>query len=855
MRKGAKSKMSRLTKNISKILVCALLLALIFPLVNLGGGSLATNSGQVKVQDHQFIILEQDSSGKAKNVRVVDWLALKGDGTVDVKRTTGLKEPPLIQNMKGFSAPDVKDDTITWNGLKANGTVNVSNVITMNILQKEDLAESAMTEKVPLEVRYNYYLDGKKVKDLKDIAGKSGKFRLECYMKNLSKKKELVTYTDSANGERKSEVAECYLPLVITPMDWYFDNTVFSNVKAHQNVVISYIPTDYQLSFVAPLFPPATAEDDFTIWMEADVKNFSMKPLTLTCAFVFPRTNQVDPIPLFQAGLAQLYNGVLQLGAGFGLMLAGLGAPGTSTTLIDGISQINDGLELMGDPATGLPYAESAISGQFIPGVEELIAGLGSEETPDTLLYGADQIFGGLSQVKAGIGTAETANTLLGGIGLPTDSATAGRLTLLGGLNDIKAGIGNTTDSFLAGQATLLGGLNDIKTGIGNPTDSFLGGQTTLRGGLNDLAGPLPAFVTLFKPETRVDGSGIPANVYTALTYMKNYLDTANALPQTDFAEATAKLASYATARDAIELYIDSTPGLLTRLCTGSNPLTTAYLGLVFMQIGVGNPTDSFPAQKSLYAGINSIGTGVGNPTDSFLAGQKTLFGGLNDIKAGIGNATTPNTLLGGIGLPTDSALAGKLTLLGGLNDISAGLGSVTTPDTLLYGINAMYEGLSLVKGKVQTGSMENPGMYEGLQMLDTGLQTAVAGIGSASTSNTLLWGTDQMRDGLEELKAGITRAAREGTDVMKEGIGTSLKELDLTVGQLAAITERGEKFDTFLGRVENKGSTSDVRFLFQTKPVQNPNQNLGWLIALVLSLVGAAVLVVLGLFAFKRYA
>ncbi|MDP2952334.1 MAG: hypothetical protein Q8O76_03345, partial [Chloroflexota bacterium] len=206
--------MSRLTKNISKILACALLLALIFPLVNLGGGSLATNSGQVKVQDHQFIILEQDPSGKAKNVRVVDWLALKGDGTVDVQRTTGLKEPPLIQNMKGFSAPEVKDDTITWNGLKANGTVNVSNVITMNILHKDDLAKSAMTEKVPLEVRYSYYLDGKKVKDLKDIAGKSGKFRLECYMKNLSKKKELVTYTDSANGERKSEVAECYLPLV-----------------------------------------------------------------------------------------------------------------------------------------------------------------------------------------------------------------------------------------------------------------------------------------------------------------------------------------------------------------------------------------------------------------------------------------------------------------------------------------------------------------------------------------------------------------------------------------------------------------------------------------------------------------
>jgi len=89
----------------------------------------------------------------------------------------------------------------------------------------------------------------------------------------------------------------------------------------------------------------------------------------------------------------------------------------------------------------------------------------------------------------------------------------------------------------------------------------------------------------------------------------------------------------------------------------------------------------------------------------------------------------------------------------------------------------------------------------------------------------------------------------------MVPAIADSLKQLDVTVGQLEAIAQRGAKFDTFLGRVENTGSTSDTRFLLQTKPVQNPNQGNGWLIALVISLVGGAALVVLGLFAFKRYA
>lgn len=98
-------------------------------------------------------------------------------------------------------------------------------------------------------------------------------------------------------------------------------------------------------------------------------------------------------------------------------------------------------------------------------------------------------------------------------------------------------------------------------------------------------------------------------------------------------------------------------------------------------------------------------------------------------------------------------------------------------------------------------------------------------------------------------------QATTQGTDVMLAAIGDSLKQLDLTVGQLEAIAQRGEKFDTFMGRVENRGSTSDMRFLLQTKPVQNPNQGKGWLIALVISLVGGAALVVLGLFAFKKFA
>jgi hypothetical protein len=874
--------MSRVTKKISKMLVCALVLALTFPLIYMVSGSVATSNGEnVKVQDHQFIIEEMDPSGKVETVRVMDWMALKGDGTVDVERTigTGLTKPPKIQNMKGFKAPEIQGDMIIWKGLEAKGTVNVSNVISQSILNKDDVTESTLAEKIPLEVKYSYFMDGKRAKDLKDLAGKSGHFRLECYMKNLSKKKELVTYTDSATGERKSEIAEVYLPLVISPMDWDFDNDIFSNVKTDPTGIISYIPTDFKISWSIPLFPPATKPDN-TIWMEADVKNFSMKPLSLTCAFIFPETNQRDPIPEFQASLAQLYGGVQQLGAGLVQMIAGLGSAGMSQTLIWGISQLLGGLEQMADPVAGLPFAELNVRTQFIPGAEELIAGLGSAQTPDTLLYGADQMFSGLSQISAGIGSATTPDSLLEGIGLPTDSATAGQRTLLGALNDIKAGIGdaatpdtllagigNPTDSALAGQLTLFGGLNDIKGGIGSTST-----PDTLSSGLFVLYSQLPTFAEGFKPvvafQTVLPGVTAPANVYTAfqLIYDPTWKDP------------LAPLFGYATDHQgSVQLLLDGVPGLADGLLvqlTGSpyEPVPpadpSAYQGVLQIQAGIGTPTDSFQTgQETLFGGLNDIKAGIGSattpnsllegiglPTDSALAGQRTLLGALNDIKGGIGSASTPDTILAGIGLPTDSATAGQLTLLGGLNDIKGGIGSATTPNTLLFGANAIFGGLTQIRAAASTGDMANPGLLEGLQLLDAGLSEAVVGLGSASNSNSLIGGTTQIEDGLEQLKAGVEEASAGVNGQMAPGLAEGLKTLDLTVGQLEAIAQRGDKFDTFLGRVKNKGSTSDMRFLLQTKPVENPYRNLGWLIALVLSLVGATVLVLLGRFAYQKY-
>lgn len=225
---------------------------------------------------------------------------------------------------------------------------------------------------------------------------------------------------------------------------------------------------------------------------------------------------------------------------------------------------------------------------------------------------------------------------------------------------------------------------------------------------------------------------------------------------------------------------------------------------------------------------LNMSGTALGDVNQ--------ILGGFQNMRAIIGSAGTPHTI--------QYDLSNVIT---GANVLKGEVGNVTSPGTAMYDTNSLLSSLYQMKAETSTGSQTNPGLLEGLEQLGSGLSEAASGAGLMES------GSGQIVGGLEMLKAGLMRAVNEGTDVMGAALGESLKELDLTVGQLEAIAERGETYNTFLGPLKDEGSTSDIRFLLQTKPVQNPSENNGWLIALIISIVGAAALVVFGLFAFRK--
>ncbi len=288
--------------------------------------------------------------------------------------------------------PELDGDYLVWKNV---GTGTNSNTVSDTQFSKSMVTEAKT--RIPLDVSYKYYFNDKLVNSPKDIEGKTGHFRLEASFTNTSSEKTPVKYKDPDTGETVVAKTDVYLPLVIQPYLWKFDNQHFFNVETDPTAVTIYKPDAVQPGWTIPLFPPAT-DDTAKIWVEADVKDFSMPVLTLAVAFVFPESNQKDALEQLTPGIKALYEGIKQLDGGLNTAVAGLGSAATPDTLIYGISQIYDGLLTLSSNTEGLGAAKAGLDNQIIPGVDKMIPGV------DQLYGGTDLVLGGLAGLKAGVG-------------------------------------------------------------------------------------------------------------------------------------------------------------------------------------------------------------------------------------------------------------------------------------------------------------------------------------------------------------------------------------------------------------------------------------------------------------------
>jgi putative membrane protein len=846
--------MKKRLKRFSLVILAAVLVIAVTAIIPAGAEAPKGSQGEGKAISNEFVFLETDPLGNVEKAQVYDWLSVKEKGSFDVRLKKTLDGKTKWQAIKGTVTPKDDGNYIVW---KVD-TEGAENLLAVTNLDKGMVEEAAT--RIPLDIRYEYWFDGQKITDPSEITGKSGRFKLQLTLRNTSKEKRKVKYVDPKTGVEKEEEVEVYLPLVIQPYDWDFDNKVFYNLETDPTGIIVYLPDFYRLGWSIPLFPPAT-EESHTIWVSADVKNFRMPTLTLLVAFILPHTNQADPIPTFKSGLESVYGGVKKLDEGLRQMRSGVGDPATENTLLNGITKIHEGLSKMAS-ANAVPAMKSGLDDKLIPGIRQMYAGIGSETTDGTLLYAASAAAAGLLQIAGGIGSPDTEDTalyamaamkeglesILAGIGsattpntllFATNAVNGGLNGILAGVQQMLAGIGTptTSNTLLNGLAQIKGGLQQISLGLGTTTT-----PNTIIYGLDNVATNLNAIATNLQTQIIPAVSGVSAQLKPGTgTTLYDYVNANVGEPQKSY--ILGNFAAFTTN------YLDPAVGGLGLIHSGlTNPdptqgliaavnyingqlqyikgqLDTALIpGVDLVSAGLDSPD---PAHPGIKQGLQQVAAGIGSSGTSgtLLYAISAITGGLESIAAGIGSATTAETLLYAV----DKVTAG-------MEQMKAGIGSAAADGTLLYALAAMQGGLHRMKQGLASGDPNNPAVLEGLVQISGGLGDVIKGLGSTGTEGTLLYGTYKIKDGLGKLSEGMAKATDEGTSALIKGLEYFLGNINLNLAKVKAIEERAEEFNHFLGDPE--GGSGTVRFIYQTKPTYSYKEGGSWVTGLGLALI-----------------
>lgn len=587
-------------KRIKRASIILVAVGLVVSLTMVIPASAQNGSDDVSVLDSEFVMFTLDSTGEIEEAQVFSQLSLDGKGKVTVREEKAFEEVGGFQGVKGFTTPKVEGDYIVWPEISVDGPAN----ILASTKLSEPMVEEART-RIPLDVDIKYWFDGVPVTDLDTITGKDGRFKVEMTLTNTSKEMTEVEYEDPATGQMVSEEVEVYLPTVILPYDWYFDNQVFFNLEADPTASIVPMPDFYNVGWSIPLFPPAT-EPTHTIWVAGDVIDFQMPPLTLAVLFHFPQTNQADTTATVAYAGNLLYDGIKQVNAG-------IGSPDNTESLIGGITAVDSGLQQLG---ASLPEAPQAIATQIKPGVDEMAAGLAANlpligstvDDPDTLLYAAHALVDYLDMIQG----------LLGAVGQEG--------TIINDVSQVIAGLSNEDPQ---GLLQKLQGFVVILDGVYGELTTFGETNDTIRG----LVGISPTMAADEKQALFNKMDAVAADVQS----VESGLDGAEG----SVGDLLAKVNSVSGSLGLISFIIGSPetdPSLLYAAVAIEGGLKTLRGAL-----STGDPAD-----PGLYEGLVQVSGGLDQ-----------LTSGLNTAVAGIGSAGTPDTLLYGT-----NALASGLTQL-----------------------------------------------------------------------------------------------------------------------------------------------------------------------------------------------
>lgn len=762
----------------------------------------------------ETVYVMTSADGTVKKVIVSSWLK-NADGASRLIDSSKLDD---VENAKTNSTY-----TIDSNGMRI-----------WNADGKDIYSRGISREKLPIDIKVSYYLDGNCV-SADDIAGKDGHVRIKFeYANNESRSVEI-------NGKEET----VYVPFVaLTGM--ILDNDILRNITITDGKLINNGDNTVLIGCALPgLKESLNIGDELDIpsgfEIEADVKGFSVETImTYVTNELFNEidtdvsdidlADKIDEITeastALCTGSSKLYDGISKLLNKSDALIAGI------DKLYDGVRLINNGAKAVLDGASGLYDGAKTLydgSSELYNGAKKLESGSGAlEKGAGEARDGAYSIADGASELKEGSGKLNDGIVILrNGVSVVREASEKFKEGLNKLMNGSKALYDDTSKLYI-GIAQADAGLQELVNNNGKLTD----GSRTIFENLLSMADALLEANNLDVPKLTIDNyrevlggvidslseenvretayretireqiidkyrikitEAVLESIGQPMTY-DEYIQTVDARLQVYINDGTIDSEVEKAIWGIEELLgrLDSCNEFCSGLIVYTAGVSSVKDGTAKLTDGAGNLKDG---AESLCVGTQKLY----NASESLCEGTDALYNGIDPVYQGA------YALYAGITALND----GSRALCGGLDTLYAGAGELN------IGVNTLYKGSERLNGGMKK-------LLEGAARLKYGTASLYEGTDELYNSiGELVSGTDKMKDGVSKLCDG-SRELSEGMERFDDECISKIADAaggaDELIERVRALLDISKAYTSFSGNDDIK--YSKVRFIYKTESI-----------------------------------
>ncbi|MGQ9778675.1 MAG: hypothetical protein ACUVRM_02190 [Bacillota bacterium] len=366
--------------------IVILLLSLCLLLVVTAGPGLG--GGRPAIEDRETVYGLLDPYGRPRELSVVDWLRVYGEGIYTVFDPGDLT---AVENPKGPEKPKKVPGGLLWQVDCREG-------------YKDLFYRGRTTRRLPFTVKIAYFLNGREMPAEK-VPGARGELCVRITLRNELRGKERISYKN-ARGETVNVLEEFVIPLAIN-VTTDVPTTRFRRIEA-PGATTTAVGSTMKLSWLVFPYP----ETELTLRLASET-GMALEPFYFSAFPMVPPLPEVpfmDRLVALEGGLQNLDGGLAQLAEGTEELFQG------QEQLLAGIVAIQAG----NADLARLNEAHQEI-------MRRCLAGLAEAD-----LTGVQAAFGRLAELEKGLGELEEGLSALGRLNEAHQAVVAGMRTELG---------------------------------------------------------------------------------------------------------------------------------------------------------------------------------------------------------------------------------------------------------------------------------------------------------------------------------------------------------------------------------------------------------------------------------------